>query len=463
MELERRFFELFEPVKAFLESHCREGQELLAAVSGGSDSMAMLELLALAAPPLRLGLGVACVNHGLRRGSAAEQGTVRTRAAALGLPFYPLKIDEPGRGDEQHLRELRYRLLEELADREGYDWIATGHTRDDQVETVLMQMLRGAHLRGLGGMPQRRGRVIRPLLGLERQRLRGFLESRGFEWIEDPSNLDPRYTRNRFRHRLIPEIEANIGRGSLDHLVESASRWRLDDEYLEAEARRYLDFIHGGRAGATLDLVALERVPRALRARVIMMWLSDCGGPRSLSLGQLAQVEKLVLSRDGSATMALPGLVLLREYGSLRLRPAMDNRATAYAFALSPLERCRVEGPDGAWSIEIDLAPAASEAAVSGTFDETVVLDAEALGRYELVLRPTRGAENLVQEAGRGRRSVADLFCDHKVPRRFRADWPVLIGGNRLLWVPGIALAPGLRASGRSPSSVALRWRRKDT
>jgi tRNA(Ile)-lysidine synthase len=184
------------------------GDHVLVAVSGGPDSMALLHVLWEARERLGVSLEVAAVDHGLRAGAAAEIDLVRERAAALELPFSVLGVEvrrEPGRASLQDAaRRARLEALARLAVEHGAGRVALGHQADDQAETILFRVLRGTGLRGLAGIPHRRDPFVRPLLDVRRVEILRYLARRSIPFATDPSNADPRFTRARIRHRVLP-------------------------------------------------------------------------------------------------------------------------------------------------------------------------------------------------------------------------------------------------------------------
>lgn len=342
--LPREHYRLLSALRNGLD-HGPAAGHLLVAVSGGSDSMALLELVALAASSGPLKVTACHIDHQVRPDGPRERDFVATGAARLGLAFTSRTVTDPGRGDEDHLRRCRYRLLEEAAEAAGADLIVTGHTRDDQIETVLFRLLRGAGLGGLAGMRQRRGRIVRPLLGESRNSLRRFLRDRGVAWLDDPSNADMRYARNRMRHLVVPALETAFGHGTVDHIPELARRWRLDEDHLEAEARRFAAFVTRGHGpAAELDLAALAGIPEALRARVLRNWVGSVGGPDPLTIAQLERVEAIASSTAKPGSVDLPGLVVLYRDGRLlAASPGAGSKANPAARGINKADR--VQGP----------------------------------------------------------------------------------------------------------------------
>jgi tRNA(Ile)-lysidine synthase len=214
------------------------GDGVAVAVSGGADSLALLHALRALAGPRRWRLAVVTVDHGLRPGSAADAAFAADHAKALGLPAR-VRTLTPGdlarhrpAGPEGAARAARYEALWPAADELGCRWLATGHTLDDQAETVLLQLLRGAGPDGLAAMAVRTGRLLRPLLGVRRAETRACCAAAGLAWREDPTNAGDGPLRNRVRHRLLPLLE-ELRPGAAQALARTAT--------LAADERDWLD------------------------------------------------------------------------------------------------------------------------------------------------------------------------------------------------------------------------------
>lgn len=445
---------------ATMRRHCQSGDAMVAAVSGGSDSMALLELLALAIGrgQLSLEVTVAYVDHRLRSQAHEERRAVAEAASGHQLDFVGLRIDDLAASDEATLRAERYRVLEGLADRLGATAIATGHTRDDQIETVLFRFLRGAGRRGLGGMRVRRDRILRPLLGASRAQLRALLRSRATTWLEDASNTDPRYARNRLRLGVIPAIDSEFGEDALAHIPDFAARWAVEDDYLENEAKRFAAYVvSGGGREATVNLMALAEVPAAIQTRILRAWLREVSGGSEPSMAKLASLEGLVLSSEGSRSAQIAGTHITREYSRLS---AGERCAVSEPFCYRVGQRCAAEfvDPAGRWRVHVDPAPQGRARAAASPRRQQLDLNAAALPE-QLLLRPLRPGD-VIETSEHGRKKVHGIMLDFGLPRRERPNWPVLSSGARVIWVPGIAVAAGALADERAPRRLRFSWNR---
>jgi tRNA(Ile)-lysidine synthase len=307
---------------------------VLVAVSGGGDSVALLHLLTRLSPKLRPRLVVAHLDHGLRRAASADRRFVERLSASLDLAVQAASQDvrEARRKDEsleEAARRVRRAFLLTAARKAGADAIATGHTQDDQAETILMRLARGAGPAALAAMqPAGPGPFIKPLLGLERAALRAWLKKRGLAFRDDPSNESLAYDRNRVRRLVIPVLAKALNPASARHLVEAASRLREDAMFLDAQAQGLFAVMTGRRGDALkLDATALAALPHPLAARVARIALTSAGcDPRRISTRHVDAVVALASAKPGSS-LDLPGrMVLSRREVLLEFRPCVFPR-----------------------------------------------------------------------------------------------------------------------------------------
>jgi tRNA(Ile)-lysidine synthase len=255
-----------------------DGTTMLLAVSGGPDSTALLHGAARLAPGRGWHLAVAHLDHALRAGSAGEAAAVAASAKGLGLPVEVRRTDVQALAAAEHRsvedagRQARYRFLGEAAARLGPEaLIATAHTADDAAETVLLRLARGSGLRGVRGIPQRRGSIVRPLLQARRATLRAALDAAGIEYVTDPSNADAAHARNRVRADLLPALE-RVSSAAVDALLRFGRLAADDDDLLDALAATEL----AERTDAEEASIDWHHPPtRALGRRVLRLALGD--------------------------------------------------------------------------------------------------------------------------------------------------------------------------------------------
>lgn len=295
------------------------GSRVLVAVSGGADSTALLAGMQRLAGEFGLETHAAHLNHRMRGADAdADQHFVERLAARLGVPCetarwnVTVRMKRRGLSGQAGMRTLRREYLEAVAKRTGCDVIATAHTADDQLETLLLRLARGTGVRGLGGIAPRRGRWLRPLLEASREMIEADLVAAGMGWREDASNADLRYTRNRLRHKVIPDLLGVAGgsRGALARRVaQTAADARSADRALARLAKRMLSRICRIQEGAIdLDAAEFGVQPKALQNKILeLMWRSGTAAGPELTRRHLAGLRHLVQSGRGSAEVHLPG------------------------------------------------------------------------------------------------------------------------------------------------------------
>ena len=433
------------------------GEHLLVAVSGGPDSTALLAGLALVAPERGLRLTAAHARHALR-GAESEADAARVRALAGELGVRVVERDAPvraGAGLEARARRARYRALGALASDAGATWVVTGHTRDDQVETVLLRLARGAGRRGLGGMRPVRGRLFRPLLDVTRADVRRFLAERGLDFAIDRTNADLGPARNRMRRLVVPLLEAEFNPQLGAAVAGLAERVRDEDDFLDAEARtRAAAFI----AGATLR-VAVAAEPPALARRIVRDWLAR-GARRAPGALHVERVLALARGRARGA-VAVPGPARVRRERDVLVRRA-GRAATPAPFTVPIAPGGTVEHPAGVWRLVLSV-PRPRRAGEDRPSDaDHALFDADRLAAALVVRSPATG--DRIRLLAGGTRKLQDVLVDAKIPREARSETPVLVAGGDILWVAGLARGRGAAlgpATARIVEGVVVR-RTKD-
>ncbi len=270
---------------------------LLAAVSGGPDSMALLAALAAIAPVHRSVVVAAHVDHGWRPGSDRDAAFVERWCARRHVPFLLERLPPPprGRSREDAARELRYRALAAMRERAGAAAVATGHTRDDAAETVLLALLRGRPLSGIAGIRRtREDGVVRPLLDVSRAAIRTYLRERRIPYRRDATNDDTAFERNWVRRRVMPLLERRFGGAAASNLAASAEALSRDREWIDdIFARDVLPLLEVGENAVSADAALLAVLPAAALRRALLAMAERAGG-RPLSRAELLTLESRV-------------------------------------------------------------------------------------------------------------------------------------------------------------------------
>lgn len=296
---------------------------VLVACSGGADSLALLAATVFEGRRAPWSVVGVTVDHGLQPGSAEHAAGVVATMRRLGVDetvSTRVQVTGGGQGPEASAREARYAVLAEIAARWGSAVVLLGHTLDDQAETVLLGLARGSGARALAGM--RRGFEVyrRPLLDLTRAQTEAACRAEGIDFWTDPHNQDPRFTRSRVRHRVLPLLEAELGPGVAASLARTADQLREDAEALDELATASAPTVRGNGGG--LDVRLLETLPTAVRRRVLRLAALEAGSPPSELFRQhVLALDELVTDWRGQRGVDLPGHVTAaRVEGELHLR-----------------------------------------------------------------------------------------------------------------------------------------------
>ena len=422
------------------------GEKVVVAVSGGIDSMVLLELLPTL-EELGRNLVVAHLNH-LLRGEESEQDEefVREAARRHGVPcrVQRVAVKELAHREKRSLedagREARQRFFESLLRSEGARAVALAHHGDDQAETVLMRLLRGSGAAGLTGMAPRTGWKVRPLLEATRQEIVEYALSRNIPFREDRSNADQRFLRNRIRHELLPLL-ATYNPLIIRTLGGTAAILGADDELLTGRAEQRFALLVTASAGKLLFPVAeLLHEPDAVRFRIYRRAIQElCGNLRGISSRHLMDVDRLLSHEAPSCSVSLPrNLRVGRVYDALmfsRTAPSEDRTEfTIDGLGLHPMG----EG-------ELLVSPVLSSFPLDSlTPVQTLIALDEA--PFPWNVRTFREGDRMIPFGMTGSKKLKDIFIDLKVPRHLRRELPVLCDAQeRILAVPGVrrsALAP---------------------
>jgi tRNA(Ile)-lysidine synthase len=442
------------------------GEHLVIAVSGGVDSMVLLDVLIRLQGRLGLRVHVAHVHHGLR-GSAADRDAAFVVAEAaregLGVTVSRLEPGSRGRGESVQIwaREARYRCLAAIADRVQASGTVVAHTQDDQAETVLLNLLRGTGPRGLAGIPVVRGRILRPLLSVSRAEVEAYAAARRLTFRTDASNASNAYLRNRIRHQLLPLLAKQYNPRIVASLAALAALARQDDDALTAQALSLFGKESGeGSLAPRLDVTALRSSPPAVIRRAFQeAFRLASQGRHGLTRRHL---EALCLLLERKALVSLPGGLQGRRAGNaIEIGPPADvtsrsqprRRRPAQASGENPLHV-------GVWTdwapwkcrIRVRRLPAGATAP-DGRNRWRQILSPRLLA-VPLSLRGWRPGDRFRPVGLRGHKKLQDFFVDAKVPREERGRIPLLFAGGRLAWVVGHRIAEEFRWHGRGAACL---------
>jgi len=413
-----------------------KGVGVLVALSGGGDSVALFRLLLQTAPLFSLQIRGAHLDHGIRVESGRDADFVQQLCSEWRVPLTVERVDLPqvarerGQGLEEAGHELRREFLQRTAADLGCRFIALGHHRGDQAETLLMRLVRGSGLTGLAAMRPLNGSIIRPLLNFSRKQVEAYLAAIDQAFVQDSSNEDLYYTRNRFRHRLLPEL-TELNPRLEENLAALSQRIALEEGFWRQEVQRTLATLRTLDAGELwLDRLALLELHPALRARVLRQALQEVRGDlRGIGAVHLQALEGLLQGATPQAEAHLPAAWVGRRYERLWLRACPPLPAVPFAIEVRGPGEVRL--PDGRRLLfSLEALPQGESATV-------VEFPAQAVP-FPLLVRSFCPGDRFHPQGAFGSRKLKKFFIDSRIDKETRASVP-LVEGGQILWLAGLA------------------------
>jgi len=403
---------------------------VVVAVSGGADSTALLLILAELANELGIVIHVAHFDHRTRPKQSAEDADfVAKLANRIGAPIRVGRAEKPTK-TEDAARIARYDFLRRAAREIGATAIATGHTRDDQAETVLLHLTRGAGLAGLAGMRPLREGIARPLLAIGRTETVAVCRAARIRPRIDPTNRSLKFARNRVRLEVLPKLAKINPRASeaIARFAEAAAELQIEDD---------LDIASALARARDKDAIVVGALEPGVRSRALALAWRDATG-RLLGARHRKALEDLAATEDGSRSLDLPGGRAIREYGLLRI---VGDRPIESSDPATPLELAQEIIWNG-WRLVL-----------GGSANANGAPEAEVPKKLlrKLVVRPRQNGDRMTTSGQR--KKLQDLFTDAKIPASLRSRWPVIASEDGVWWVPGLTDPP--KAAGGTRLAVA--------
>ena len=462
---------MLEAIKAYMNQYdmLRPGDRVIAAVSGGADSVCMLSVLEQIARELPASVQVLHVHHGLRGPEAdRDEAFVKQLCERLMLPFLSVHRDVKAYAAAHRLsveeagRMLRREALEQAAE----DWdeeagrkqgeivrparIAVAHHREDSAETVVFHLLRGSGLKGLSGICPVSGRIIRPLLDTGKQEILSWLEKEGLGWCEDSTNAATDYTRNFIRHRLLPSMKEGVNEQAEEHILQAARLFSMADQYLSRQAEQVWE--QGGSLErpegedssffrARISLSVFQEQDEIIRLYVIRRMLDLVSpGWKNVSSRHFGEILRLADSQVGSRLSLPGGLTAQVGYGELELRRGEKSEAFA-GFSMEQAEM-------SVFSLEKGVEIPKNQYTKWFDYDRI---------KGTLFLRGRQQGDYITLADG-GRKTIARLMIDEKIPREQRDQIPLLAEGNHVLWVVGSRISEYYKITDQTKTVLQVRY-----
>lgn len=430
---------MFDKVKKYIDRNnlITPGDLIIAAVSGGPDSMALLHILQRLAPEMNLRIVVAHLNHQLRPEADAEEEFVRGYCEGATIPFYSRTVnveeivDREKRSLEEAGRDSRYQFFNDIKRDLGGGMIATAHHQDDRAEGILINLIRGTGIRGLRGIMSRNGRVIRPLLSVTKNEIMAYLQENNLEYCIDYSNSDTVYLRNRIRHGLLPYLRDEFNPRIVEGLNQLADIALEENDWIEQQCDHAWPDIalpDGGRPGVTLDAARLAAMHPAMQRRLILRALAEFGGEQGWTTEDVSYVLALLKKSGSSRFIQLrKGVRVNKVYNELHFAMKTGQLESFYYDVPIPGQIRLVEtGGSLVFAVKdnINLDMAVNE----------MHLDFDKIKEEGLVIRSRQPGDFFHPAGMSGRKKLKDYFIDLKVPHSRRNVVPVLASNRGTIY-----------------------------
>lgn len=418
-------------------SMLQEGDIVLIGLSGGPDSVCLSVILDEVRDNFNLSLHAVYINHGLRpEESGAEEAFCKRFCDSLGVGFHVEKLDVKGHAErnrgniQETARELRYEVFEKAADEKKATKIALAHNADDQAETVLMRLIRGAGRKGLSGIPPVRGKIIRPLLDIRREDIEKFLSGKQIRFVTDSSNLKTEYLRNRLRLEVIPLLKKD-NPSVTESINRTADISREEERYLEIATTKTLMRLITRKTDESIELflTPLMNIDKAILRRVLRRALGEIGAERGIELVHIDDIIHLINeSRSGDVITLPKGIRAIKSYSTLLLTKGEKT-------GIQPQD-IEVPGTISLDETGLTLISELLDKSTENNGRDVSAFDYDSLTSPLKVRKRKDG--DFFYPAGFGKRKkLQDFFVDEKVPREMRDSVPIVVSGEDIIWVAG--------------------------
>ena len=435
-----------------------DGASVLVGLSGGADSVALLKVLRRLSAAHGWSVSAAHFNHGIRGvGAEADEHFCRELCEFEGVKLYCETEDIPafakanGLSIESAGRQRRYEFLERVRARQGIDYIAVAHHMDDNAESVLLHLFRGSGLLGLTGIQPKRGRIVRPLLGVRRSQIEAYLEAEGSTYCTDETNLLPDGTRNRLRLEVMPYLEQHINSALVPTLCSTAELLLQDEAYLSGQAEEALE---RARGDGGFDRAMLDELPTPIKARAIRMALAEAGAEVDIERVHVEAVMELLHGRTG-AMLTLPRAVAYNSYSLIKFESG-DSMPDQPEFETELVIPGEVTTPAGVFKTEV-----IEDVSVFYKSKTVAFLDMDRI-TLPVTVRTRREGDRFHPVGAPGRRKLKEYFIDKKVERKVRDTIPLAAIEDEVLFIPGFGASDTAKITEDTRRMLKIEFIRND-
>ncbi len=423
-----------------------EGDRVIVAVSGGIDSVVLLHLLVALRDEFALKLSVAHFNHGLRgRDSDRDEDFVKKLSKGYNLPLYVGRADnysisDKGLSGQAYYRKIRYEFFSDVIRSFDADSVALAHHSDDQAETVLMRFILGSGMSGLKGMAPKRDDFIRPLFEVSREEIVSYAAEKGIDYVDDHTNKETKYLRNRVRLKLMPFLKEEFNPNIRETIVRSSMVIGREDDFLQGESEKafYKSSITISDKEIRFSIDRLKNLHSAVQSRVLRMaWEHVADSSAGLYICHTEAVKRLLESDMPNKSLNLPmSVTVCREYGNMVFKLGRET-PSHYEYELNI--NGFTEIPEAGMTLKADITEQidALKLIDKDKGDNLACFDYDRV-KGRLYLRPFRAGDRIIPYGMTGGKKVKDLYIDCKIPVSMRKINPLLLSDDGVLWVAGL-------------------------
>lgn len=429
------------------------GDRVIAGVSGGADSVCLLFQLLEYQKKCEFSLEVVHIEHGIRGGESLEDAAfVEELCQKHGILFHLRRFDVLSIARERKLsveeagRQVRYAAFAELLQERGANKIAVAHNRDDQAETILMNLARGSGLKGLGGMLPVRGQVIRPLLGTGRAQIEEYLRERGIAWRVDTTNLEPDYARNRTRLLVLPALSQAVNERAAEHIAQAGFRLQRIQTYLEHEEKKLEERLVKSSGKDSVKIVRDDFLmqERLMQEYLIQRCLERIGGLKDVGEVHIEALCRLASLENGKE-VKLPGRLRGKNKNEFLV---LERENEGRKEELEGAEIC-IPGVTCWGDFRIVTSLEAPENQIIAEKKYTKWFDYDTI-KNKLQIRTRKSGDYLTVNAQGGRKTLKKYFIDEKILQEERDFIPLLADGSHILWAVGYRISEAYKVKGHT-------------
>ena len=432
------------------ENLFKKGDGFVIGVSGGVDSVTLLYCLNRLKKAWKFKIYVAHLNHGLRKEAGIDENFVNELAKKYKLPFFTKKVKLPRANIEEAGREERYKFFREIQKETKATHIITAHNLNDNVETVLLNLVRGAGLAGLSGMKLKEREIVRPFLNFKRTEIEISARKNKLKWREDPTNRQLRFSRNRLRLKIIPEL-LKINKKADENILRSAKILGEAKKFFRFETKKFLkDNLKKEKGKQDLNLENFYPLDNFFKKEILKEVLRNI----SKNIGKIHLEDIVSLTKkSGTKELHLPsGLIILKEYDKLIFAPfktvppleakiplLVDSKVEFQSFTISSEKKEKLEGPS----------------------KESVFIDSKKTGN--LFVRTRKEGDKIYLSKYGTRKKLKELLIEKKIPRKVRNFYPIIVNDkNEIVWIPFIRQDERFRAGKQTKTILNLKAKHED-